>query len=161
MNKLKKDPFLRKIQELRCRYGDREAEHFKTHPYCENKKCGEKRIAALTVHHVHGVKNSDEVRTLCFNCHMIHHAPVAGNFTYEDHLVRVKDRQGFLESRKEFHLKLVKAWEECGNLRKVGRDFGISHNAVRNAVLKYRGDQYVTFDQRQHGRHQNSIIRGT
>lgn len=131
------DPFLGKIQELRYRYGDREAEHFKTHPFCENKKCEEKRIAALTVHHIHGVKNSDEVKTLCFNCHMILHAN-AGQFTYEDHLARVKAKQDFLEKRKQFHLKLVKAWEVCRNTRQVGRDFKVSHVQVRNALIKYR-----------------------
>ena len=132
---IKKDPFLRKISDLRCRYGDTEANHFLKNPHCFHGK--EKRMAALTVHHVDGVKNSDVVITLCFNCHMVVHAPLTGGFTYADHLLRVQNANKIKSNRKKFHRSLFKAWQKCNNTRQVGREFGVSHVTVRNVIKSF------------------------
>lgn len=127
--------FKRKIVDLRHKYGDEEANYFKDNPVCET--CGEERLVCLTVHHIHGVKNSSKVKTLCFNCHMIVHAPKSGNFTYKDHIE--------LENSKKLHRnsldeKYILSYEKTGSLRAAALALGVSHNAIRNTLIKNKID---------------------
>src|SRR5208282_1937909 len=80
--------FLRKIADLRSRYGDEEAEYFTEHYKCEI--CPEQRLAALTIHHTDGHKVK-AFQTLCFNCHMVLHSPKVGHETYQNHLEWVEE----------------------------------------------------------------------
>lgn len=126
-----KDYFLKKIQDLRCRYGDKEAEYFSKNPRCES--CTEERLAALTIHHVHG-KKSSEVQVLCFNCHMVFHSKA--KWTHQDHLLYKNKKEQKKKNKHERNLKMIKAYQEKKSLRKVGEMFGVSYVTVRN-VLKY------------------------
>ena len=127
-----KDPFLRKWHDLKYLYGPEAAEYFKCNPRCQN--CPERRIAALTVHHTKG-KAFNEFETLCFNCHMIHHAKNK-TFTYEDHLKFVQSKVDKPKIYQERYEKITARWKELKSARLTGEEFGISHTAVFYALKK-------------------------
>lgn len=130
---MQKDFFKRKLSDLRHVYGHAEAKHFAENPFCEN--CDEKRIAVLTVHHTHGRKRSD-VQTLCFNCHMIVHSPKSGAFTYADHLEFEKQKSAKKNLARLRDKIWIKELRSGKSQREVGRLYGVSHNTIRNAVLR-------------------------
>jgi hypothetical protein len=127
-----KNPFLRKLHDLKYAYGSEASDYFKNNPRCQ--RCPEERIAALTVHHTKG-KNVNEFETLCFNCHMIHHSRHK-NFTHEDHLKFIENKAKKPLVRKERYEKITARWKELKSARLTGEEFGISHTAVIYALKK-------------------------
>jgi hypothetical protein len=121
-----KNPFTRKLHDLRYLYGAAAAWYFRQHPVCEH--CGEKRIAVLTLHHLYG-KAVNIFRTLCFNCHMAVHSdsPAYTNQDYLDHLRAAKDDQDARDIRK---IRILKSREDGLSLRAIGVIEKISHVRV-------------------------------
>lgn len=129
--------FKRKLCDLKHRYGQHEANYFALNPYCE--KCPERRIAALTVHHIKGRSNS-EVQTLCFNCHMILHSPNSGEWTYEDEMRWERRQKAKIRLQKYKDRKMFNAYNKIRSLRAVGRQFGVTHVTVKNAIERCQID---------------------
>ena len=127
-----KDPFVRKWHDLKYLYGIEAADYFKAHPACQH--CPEKRIATLTVHHTKG-RQINEFETLCFNCHMIHHAKHK-TFTYEDHLKFVDKKQDRLNETQEMYDKMAKRYSELKSLRLTAKEFGVSTGPIRRALAR-------------------------
>ena len=128
-----KDEFLKKLYHLRYKYGNAEADYFAGHPVCE--VCSEPRLACLAIHHRegHGVKS---FQTLCFNCHMAHHHPRAAAYTYKNYLQFLQAKKAKREAFIARDHGMVNIWRKTRNLRKAGRELGVSHNTVRNALRR-------------------------
>jgi len=127
-----KDAFMRKIVDLRHKYGHEEAEYFKNHPSCET--CPENRLAALTIHHVEG-RSKKIFQTLCFNCHMIVHS-LYPEYTYQNYLDFLDDKNAIRSDRLKRDRLIVESFRKGKSLRQIGRDFDLSHNTVRDAIKR-------------------------
>jgi len=116
-----------KLIGLRFNYGQAAHDHFAEFPSCQD--CGEKRIAVLTVHHIHGRK-VDIFRTLCFNCHMLEHSSTP-DFTYADHQKHLRKKElarQALEARTD---EMVKLKKKGLSLRAIGRELKVCHVSVK------------------------------
>ena len=129
-----KNPFLLKLKDLRYNYGPEEANYFESHPYCES--CPEQRLAALTIHHVHGRKQKI-FKILCFNCHMTLHATKYEGWTYDDYKIFVAKKLQRDEERSQRNLKFWHYHKRGLSLRAIGRIFSVSHITVKNGLREW------------------------
>ena len=67
-----------KLTWLKINYGEEARQHFIENHVCA--RCGEDRLACLSVHHSEG-KTTKKFVTLCMNCHAIEHS---SEDTFED-----------------------------------------------------------------------------
>lgn len=128
-----KSVFLKKCSYIKANYGIEAVEHFKKYPYCQ--RCPEKRLACLTIHHMHG-KKVKKFKTLCFNDHVLGHAHKAGEATYESELAWVmKQKERKIEKRGR-DKKIIRLTEIGKSLREIADELGISHVAVWRVTKK-------------------------
>jgi hypothetical protein len=124
------DPWIRKLIDLRYRYGAAAGDYFEANPVCEVAECAEDRIAVLNVHHKHG-KAVDEFQTLCFNCHMLEHAATP-EFTAR-HRQAIVAQQAADRAVMDSRAAVARELKSTGlSLREIGRRIGVSHITVRN-----------------------------
>ena len=126
--------FKKKRSDIRFKYGEKAAKHFEKNYYCEI--CHENRFACLTIHHTEG-KKVDKFQTLCFNCHMITHAPKSGEMTMaHEHSLEAEK----VKKKATMLIRDNKIFQFFGrglSLREIGKQVGVGHNTVRVVLLKF------------------------
>jgi len=134
-----KSIFRRKLGYLKYNYWQKAKDYFEKHYVCE--KCWEQRLWCLTLHHTEW-KKVDKFQTLCFNCHMIHHAGRSWEETFETDLMKDMERMK-IEADKKFRIKnrnnrIIKYYEAWITTRYIAKEVGISHVSVSYIINDYK-----------------------
>lgn len=131
-----KNPWLKKLQDIKYNYGELASNHLKAHPVC--KVCYERRIACLAVHHVHG-KSVDVFETLCCNCHAIRHANYSV-YTFDD-FNKESLKKGVAEiCRAERNRLIFRALDSGMSINDVARLCGVCGRTVYKLLMKRRSE---------------------
>jgi hypothetical protein len=130
-----KNPFRIKINSIKYHYGQRAADHFEANPFCLT--CREKRIACLSVHHVHG-KAVDVFETLCANCHLLHHAKRTRNYTYEDYCKEHEDITDYQDSIMCRNAMICGRFLKGDSQADISREFNISSGSVSHIIKNFK-----------------------
>ncbi len=124
---------LKKYSYIRHHHGKEAAQYFAAHPVCE--KCGEARLACLSVHHVNG-RRQKVFKTLCFNDHMLHHANDA-TYTASMGEAELDDKELELTERANNDAKIAGLVDSGMTIVAVGKLLGIPRSTVSYARLRH------------------------